>query len=1259
MAAREEEWMCVSVRKLHSWLRYRYALSLKRLWSGLALAVLSTTSLAQFGTPTTPGVSPSGALTLDVPIRIPPGTAGVVPNVSLSYSSQSGNGLAGVGWNLSGLSAIMRCPRTKAVDNYRGGVNLDANDKLCLDGQRLILQAGAYGNAGAVYYTELFNGSRVLQVNDQLMVYGAPRSGTAGTLSYTTGGGMVKIASASATNIGSPNGNVGFRVQTRAGEVMEYAAADINGSVVSRMWLLVRVIDVKGNYWTVDYTKDSVGGEYLPSAIHYTGHDLAPTSSPYNKVQFFYAARPDPTVAYVGGARVSSTQRLTNIKTFSGATEVTDYRLTYTAGTSAATMRSLLASIQECSSSGCQQPVAFTYSGTALQNFPAAGWQGHGGLYWDATRQTYVNNFVGDFNGDGKSDMAAFRNVGAEWHIALSTGSGFTNQIWQGHGGGVQNNFLGDFNGDGKTDLAAHAGGINWHIALSTGSNFTGAYWTAHGGGPQNNFVGDFDGDGRSDLAGYAGGGQWHIALSTGSGFTNAYWLGHGGGQQNNIMGDFNGDGLTDMAGHAGSGQWHMCLSTGSAFACDYWYGHGEGIPAKNFIGDYNGDGKSDMMAFDLGTSRWNVCLSTGKGFTCSLWAGGGSASNSVTADFNGDGRTDAAAYAGSGIWTVCLSRGNGFNCVNLQAHGDGVVNTFIGDYNGDGLSDFSGYTNSGGVWDVRLASAGGFPDQLTALYSSFSAGVGSTGVQTTVTYEPLSTTARYLKEFGATYPRAVVSAPLYVATSLTSDNAAGGTNRVDYWYGTALADYDGRGLLGFNWHESVDQQSGIVSRSTFQQDWPFVGAVATQQTWRPNKTQLLRRSTNNWQAKTLSTQHPSTATSCTAGAIAGAGRPIVLASASSLDESWDIDAASTAMPKTSTINEIDCFGNATRVQIDTNNGDGTFSGFRKVTANVIENWVDSNRWMLNRLKEARVTSTIPTGQPFGATANPAPTVTLTAPATGSVFNALATINLTANAADANGITKVEFYSGSTLLGVDTTAPYSFTWSGANTGTYALKARAYDSLGAFADSATVTVTVNNSPPSGTLTSPPNGASYTLPTAITLQATASDPNNGVNRVQFYRNGGHIGTATTPPYQIAWTETVAGTHAYVAIVLDNSELGAWTNTNYAIFNHPPQATVTISPSPLNRGRSGSGVLSGSVTANVSDGAAPFTFNWVSLGGSFTITNGQTATPTFSSPVQACESEVDSFRVDVTDAVGRVSSATVTARFSATQIPGHMCP
>ena len=121
----------------------------------LPLVLLGASAWAQTTVAgSTPGqfaVSPSGAATYRIPIQVPPGVAGMEPKLELVYNSQGGNGLLGMGWSLSGLSAITRCSQTRVQDgpNAVPGVALNGNDRFCLDVQRLILVSGSYGVAGS------------------------------------------------------------------------------------------------------------------------------------------------------------------------------------------------------------------------------------------------------------------------------------------------------------------------------------------------------------------------------------------------------------------------------------------------------------------------------------------------------------------------------------------------------------------------------------------------------------------------------------------------------------------------------------------------------------------------------------------------------------------------------------------------------------------------------------------------------------------------------------------------------------------------------------------------------------------------------------------------------------------------------------------------------------------------------------------------------------------------------------------------------
>jgi uncharacterized repeat protein (TIGR03806 family) len=115
-------------------------------------------------------------------------------------------------------------------------------------------------------------------------------------------------------------------------------------------------------------------------------------------------------------------------------------------------------------------------------------------------------------------------------------------------------------------------------------------------------------------------------------------------------------------------------------------------------------------------------------------------------------------------------------------------------------------------------------------------------------------------------------------------------------------------------------------------------------------------------------------------------------------------------------------------------------------------------------------------------TSNPPPVVTITAPTAGSVYSPLASVTITANAADqVDNVAKVDFYSGTTYLGTVTNAPYTITATGLGAGTYSLTAAATDTAGYAATSAPVSITVSGSTITAGLTSrAPAPAYYNMP-----------------------------------------------------------------------------------------------------------------------------------------------------------------------------------
>ncbi|MEO8310314.1 MAG: PQQ-dependent sugar dehydrogenase [Caldimonas sp.] len=185
------------------------------------------------------------------------------------------------------------------------------------------------------------------------------------------------------------------------------------------------------------------------------------------------------------------------------------------------------------------------------------------------------------------------------------------------------------------------------------------------------------------------------------------------------------------------------------------------------------------------------------------------------------------------------------------------------------------------------------------------------------------------------------------------------------------------------------------------------------------------------------------------------------------------------------------------------------------------------------------------------AVANVPPSVTLAAPANGTPGNAVA---LTATASDSDdGVAKVEFFDGSTLLGEDTTSPYSFAWTPSTAGPHTITARATDTRGAATTSAAATVLVVPPPPAldgvaptAALAAPANLAGG-LTGAIAVAATATD-NVAVASVEFQVDGLAIGAAdTTAPYATTLDASLypAGQHVLRARATDTSgNVSAWS-------------------------------------------------------------------------------------------------------------------
>ncbi|WP_202702317.1 Ig-like domain-containing protein [Flavobacterium sp. UGB4466] len=195
---------------------------------------------------------------------------------------------------------------------------------------------------------------------------------------------------------------------------------------------------------------------------------------------------------------------------------------------------------------------------------------------------------------------------------------------------------------------------------------------------------------------------------------------------------------------------------------------------------------------------------------------------------------------------------------------------------------------------------------------------------------------------------------------------------------------------------------------------------------------------------------------------------------------------------------------------------------------------------------------------------NQLPTVNITTPTDNTIYTAPATFDISATANDTDGsIDKVEFYNGSTLLGIVNASPYTFNCKNLTTGTYSLTAKAYDNHGAVTTSSIVSVRVNH-PPTVRITTPADNAIYVALATFDISATAKDTDGSINKIEFFNGTTLLGTVNTSPYTFNWKNVAAGTYTLTAKAYDNdgdvtisSAIAITVNTP---VNQSPSAAIT---------------------------------------------------------------------------------------------------
>ena len=914
-------------------------------------------------------VGHDGSAQYRVPFWVPEARGGeVAPGLALSYNSSAGNGLAGVGWALEGLSSITPCARTFAVDGESDGVGFDGTDAYCLDGNRLLRQDSTGKHRS--FKTEKETFARILGYNmgdgvpDYFKVWGKD--------------GLIRT-------YGGQQGDAGAQLRAlklkEGGTAAKPTLVPVSQTPVTVSWALNRIEDRNGNAATVEYEHLKGGesslwhAEMRPKRIRY---------APNRLVEFSYAKRADPIDSFVGGVHTRTSERLSRVRMSGGpeggkAEVLRDYDLGYHKESTTITGRSLLASVEERDQDGTpKQPLSFSYSKGSYDyevidtNVEVAS----------ADVKKTFRLTVGDVNGDGRDDIL-YPDSDNDWKMRWSTDRGFGPE----QDSGIPNVtseelsqlFQADVDRDGRMDVMAEVqvAGSPGHrkklrLYTSDGEKFVPSPVDVDEGRADEDpdpahFI-DIDGNGTTDYMSSNYGGTpwvspWYYRLNTGKApharwgqtvETDKVWpeapTNSGGAEAVDLDGDgkgwvetgdyadLNGDGLQDRV-HPG--WWAFAEGPDGKLYRDYSLharinsGNGLGplsespdgwkppvtsgssqnvIPASVRYVDFNNDGADDLLVF----YRSYRDYPPSKGTHLWLWQNG----KFVKAPF--------AANVGFGT-------SNGMSVVQpLDFDGDGVLDIVYFEDDDDGDVDRDGR--------LKIAKrTGDRPDLLTG------AGIRPNGQRVEFDYTTLanrSVAKVGTCEFPQMCPRR--GGTIVSRHRVANPEVEDGWARFRHTYADARTDVQGRGSLGFARHTVVGTDTGTVTITEFDNTtrdggadgkssiYPYAGLPAKVTTLVSTPERPTHRMTvaNNYELRRL-----------------GSGRYTVELT-KTVEEENERPAGGTDWPQPMRVRttefDYDDFGNQTEASSKVT------GGRRSTTETTVEN--DETNWLIGLEREVKVT---------------------------------------------------------------------------------------------------------------------------------------------------------------------------------------------------------------------------------------------------------------------------------------------------------------
>lgn len=606
----------------------------------------------------------NGSFSQTWPIHLPPGSAGLTPQLALQYNTRADGKTISPGFEITGVMKIERLRSSRGI-RYRGGdVYSGPHGKLVdISGNRTL------------FHSEIESFARY-----------EPKYGTCGALPTEPCSWVMTTPDGMKFYFGTSHDSIGWHISDRGFQ---------QGNSV-RLWFLNKVEDLHGNFYTVNY--QDIDGEPYINSIVYTASAGGGVSR-YRSVLFAYESRNDRVDTYHDGARSTRRIRLRDIEVRSNAqcqiaagaltactmgSLVRRYRFSY--DYSPETGRSRLVKFQEFGSNGidAKPPVIFGYESTNVTDKfmarPLIGAVNFGALH-SGQAQYYGTLQYPDLNGDGRAD-ACIRDAGDGIVCAISSGAGFPSTIY----------------GPALTDAAGFAE-PRYYSAIR---------------------YPDINGDGKADIC-YRNSARIICAIGTGSGFGEniagpAFSDAAGYHQPQYLRTlqypDVNGDGRADICIRDQQGI-ECRLSQGMTFSAPFRgpdWSDSIGFNQPKYYGtitfvDINGDNMAD------------ICVRNSTGVICHLSTGSGFESAAIT----GPAWTDALAfdqplyYASirytdlnrDGIIDVCARVANGLDC--YFGTGSGFVPAFTSGV----LADSSGYNTLEHVYSVQFLdlNADGIPE--------------------------------------------------------------------------------------------------------------------------------------------------------------------------------------------------------------------------------------------------------------------------------------------------------------------------------------------------------------------------------------------------------------------------------------------------------------------------------------------------------------------------------------------------------------------